>query len=212
LLAQLERAGVTLAAVDGSAERAGFEASGDPGLAYARRFAAGRTLVLWLGSELREAWRLAYTDPATLRRLTTAGVAITPSAPADFVSGLEPCGPGNPCPAAGSACERLPALASLDRFVSSQNPYFLEAALAEAKGCGWLALQSAVTETTWLALPPGPAGSASTADGQQHWLMVPLLRAREDSGAQRLGRRRVTRQQFGELHRLALTPLEIGLE
>jgi hypothetical protein len=212
LLAQLERAGVTLAAVDGSAERAGFEASGDPGLAYARRFAAGRTLVLWLGSELREAWRLAYTDPATLRRLESAGFTSTPSTPADFVSGLAACGPGNPCPAAGSACKRLPALASLERFVSSQNPYFLEAALAEAKGCGWLALESAVTETTWLALPPDHAGSASAADGQRHWLMVPLLRAREDSSAQRLGRRQVTRQQFGELHRLALTPLEIGLQ
>jgi hypothetical protein len=211
-LGRLERAGITLAALDGSAERAGFEASGDPAVAYARRFAPGRSLLLWLGPALREAWRQGYTSRATEHRLAAAGIPIHSMPLEAFFSELGRCpdpilsgGAGEPCPYP-SGCERAPRVTSLQHFVSTQNPYYLEAALTGAARCGWQAMASPITRTIWLAVPPDGSDAART------WRMLPLSSASRERDEAVARGAQVSQREFGDLDELSLGPLDVTLE
>lgn len=214
LLARLERAGLALGAVDGSAERAGFDASIDPGVAYARRFAGGRSFVLWLTASVRRAWSDAYTPRETARRLAGADLASSAEPPAAFVARLAGCAEAPhalDCPAITlrDSCRHAEATAALERFRASQNPYYLEAAFSAASGCGWLKLVEPRTRTHWLALPPSAKPGAGTESPRARWLMVPLVRSggREPEGGRR--GRRVAPAHFAEVAPIALEPLEV---
>lgn len=211
-LGRLERAGITLGALDGSAERAGFEASADPAVAYARRFAPGRSLVLWLAPALREAWRQAYTSRPTQHRLAAAGIPIHFSSPEAFFSELGRCpdpilngSRGGPCPFP-PGCERAARLTSLQRFLSTHNPYYLEAALTGAARCGWQAMASPITQTIWLALPP------DATDPAPAWRMLPLSNAGSERDEPAATSTPISKREFCDLDELALRPLDVTLE
>lgn len=215
LLGRLERAGVSLGALDGSAERAGFEASADPAVAYARRFAPDRSLVLWLAGNLRRGWGLVDADGAIQRRLAAAGIAAWPGTLEAFTDNLARCtaAADATCPRSdvSSSCDRKATFETLSAFVRTQNPYYLGAAIAPGAACGWLSLTSESTRTRWLALPPEVA-AASPEDGAPRWLLVPLVTAADDGGARARGPRRVTAREFGELIPIATTPFEVAAQ
>ncbi len=198
LLNRLEQTGMSVATLDGSAERSVFAASQDPGVAYARRFARERAAVLWLGSRVRESWRRGRTDSTLRRRLEAAGVPVLELSPAQVL--------GSPPPARAGGCERAAAIANLERFLRSQNPYFLDAALGGAHACTWIATEARPTETIWLLLPPG-----SSSGPAERWLSVPLLRAADDLPSSPNEWRRIDRSHFEVLSRIALGPLELRL-
>jgi hypothetical protein len=211
-LGRLERAGITLAPLDGSAERAGFEASADPAVAYARRFAPGRSMVLWLAPGLREGWRQAYTSRATEHRLAAAGIPVRSMTPEAFLSELGRCpdpilsGSGGELCKYPPGCERAARAASLQRFLSTRNPYYLEAALSGAARCGWQAMASPITQTIWLALPPEPAEAAPA------WRLLPLSSASSERDEPPGTGVRISKREFGDLDELALRPLDVTLE
>ncbi len=212
LLGRLERAGVTLGALDGSAERAGFEASADPAVAYGRRFAPGRTFVLWLGGNLRRGWGLDAPARVTERRLGAANIPAYPGSLEAFASRVARCAAGEDaaCPRAELApsCDRRATFETVSSFVRTNNPYYLEAALSPGAACGWLSVVSAATQSRWLALPP-QAAEPSPTDSAAAWLLVPLVSGADDGGERTRTPRRVSARQFEELIAIATTPFEV---
>jgi hypothetical protein len=219
LLSSLQTAGVSVGAVDGTAERAGLEASRDPGVGYARRFAPDRSLVLWLSSRLRARWAQAATRAATRNRLERLGL---PRHVGDLALLLAAdcarLAAGADCVASARVlpgCERAQALEMLERYQRTQNPHFLESALARGVPCGWRSLALAGGETTWLAVPPAGDRAAAGALGVEPappppgLLLIPLSGAEPETEPSRERWPRVTGAELERLQAIALWPLEL---
>jgi hypothetical protein len=215
LLSGFEQLGLGIAAYDGSAERAGFGAAGDPTLAFGKRFAPDSTAVLWLRQDLRErlgqsllAARASAGLTERFARLQLPVIAATPSL---LIERREAClldpdsepdcaslVPTSRC--TGPVLQR--ALEVARGFGVTQNPHRLRELASQSKDCAAVALVPNARDTAWLALAGYPA-----ADAAREEYFFPLLREMWSAEV-----RRVEWADLGKVERLPLAPLQVRTE
>lgn len=214
LIAPFTSLGIGIAPYDGTAERAGFSASGDPSIAFGRRFAPASTVMLWLRQDLRMhlSQLVINADTATRERtrFLRLGIELDDSFPSERVARIEDCAID---PETDPRCERLiapgqcqasearTALELVQRFSVTQNPYTLVELRRVATACGLAVLAPDGPEPVWLSFW-APANSESPSSV----LFFPLRRERWSDEV-----RRVSPEMLGEAQRLPLVPLEVSL-
>jgi gamma-polyglutamate biosynthesis protein CapC len=152
----LSAAGLSVGVFDGSLAHASFEGSTDPAFDYARHFARGQMLVLWLAPGVRDRWSRLQSDQRTDARLARLGVAVREAAPAERAAHLLQCArdPQLQTPDC-AAMRRIPNCDPTARvrgfldYAESGNPFELEQALALHDGCHFEVLRDPETGYAW---------------------------------------------------------------
>ncbi len=204
---RLEVAGIATAAVDGSAQYRALAARADPVLGYARRFAPGRSLALWLRPELRLAWSGAASPRSVLLALPSEAGALPDLQAVLADPPTRSAGVGGRHGSRGSGCDTARIEADWLLHRRSNNPHFLDAALRLGLACGWRAAFDPTTETAWLAGPTQRSSGARTVR------LLPLLRPPLGLASAREPARERTMplSTFQQLRGLARGPVEVVL-
>lgn len=215
LLGSFEQLGLGIASYDGSAERAGFGAAGDPTLAFGKRFAPESTAVLWLRQDLRE--RLGQSLLATRasdglgERLWRLQLPVVKEIPSELIERRSEClldpetsadcesiVPQKQC--TGKVLEHV--LDVVRSFGVTQNPHRLRELADFGKVCAAVALLPNARDTAWLAFAGYPAG-----DEVRQEYFFPLLRELWSTEL-----RSVAASDLAKVERLPLAPLQVLIE
>lgn len=137
LLQLLKGSGLEVAPVDGSLERAPFEATAQPTMAYARRFGDQQMLIAWLTAETRLRFVAAdEQDALTQARLLRMGKPVAALSVAERARFLAVCKAGvSGCPSLGSECSLDTQALAIGSYVRERNPYWLRSVLSAERGC-----------------------------------------------------------------------------
>ncbi len=171
--------GFEAAPFDGSSERAAFSASNDPAVAYARRFSPASSMVLWIRSDIRDAFgdaRSPKSLSARLGRVRLRGATMTVArASAVRRECTRSAAPTRSCETwwVQSDCDADQVLRDVQHYQTTRNPLLLGELKQRGELCGLVAV-SAPDASVWFSF----ASLAISGRQNQYWF--PLTRALSD--------------------------------